>query len=297
MIDDFSTTDGKVIDVKFVKGSQIIIYLERTTVELNAYADCCSQSWFDILMQSTEEEEEERIIFDEIYLLNHETALRDQLIGCEIDNIVNAFETIVLPFSRIQEHDINHLYNIYTTDKTVQICLRNSSNGYYDGYMSTRFTNRIQWDIMDKEPCGTITFIIGLPGSGKSRYISNNENDYDFVYDDCLSNPNLVYNVFANLYNDNNHICLCDPRFTNVITFDNFINEFSETYFQNCNVNIILFNINKDQCLINNTFRGGSETNYKENNIKRMSMNYNLDNYIISPVKQIEYKRVDVYEA
>lgn len=81
--------------------------------ELIAVGDCCSSSWF--------------------FFFNNE--LNKIAKGKSIDSI-EILEQIKLPPSGVQEHDLNHLVRIKFTDgKFYDFVLRNSSNGYYDGWI------------------------------------------------------------------------------------------------------------------------------------------------------------------
>lgn len=79
---------------------------------LEARADCCSQSWFELPVEFT-----------------------DAMKGKEIVRIARADE-IDLPSSGVQDHDENTVYRIIMKDgANFELILRNSSNGYYSGYL------------------------------------------------------------------------------------------------------------------------------------------------------------------
>ncbi|AKI80013.1 hypothetical protein QJ850_gp686 [Acanthamoeba polyphaga mimivirus] len=80
---------------------------------LSAEADCCSESWF--------------YFFEDKKL--------GSIVGKSIKNIEYR-EDIDLPSSGVQECDINSLYRMNFTDGTYfEFVLRNSSNGYYNGWL------------------------------------------------------------------------------------------------------------------------------------------------------------------
>ena len=81
---------------------------------LYAGGDCCSASWFEIL--------------DKNYFY---------LVGKEIKEIIFERDSLNLPYSKRQEHDRNHKVTIKLNgdNSDFVLALRNSSNGYYDGYL------------------------------------------------------------------------------------------------------------------------------------------------------------------
>lgn len=112
------TVSNVVIDAAHVRSGiyQIKIHFEDSLKHLIMYAagDCCSCSWFETL---------NGVPFD-------------TLKGKKIKNIVTK-ETIEMPPSAVQECDANHLIEIeFDNDsENFKFVLRNSSNGYYDGWL------------------------------------------------------------------------------------------------------------------------------------------------------------------
>ena len=95
---------NETIKIFLEKGNKILI--------LNAIADCCSKSWFEILDKPLD------------FLLNK--------IIIEIKPNGN----IEMEQSGEQEHDINKLVYIYLeNNEKFEFVLRNSSNGYYNGWL------------------------------------------------------------------------------------------------------------------------------------------------------------------
>lgn len=116
---DFSKF-GKITAFDLLSDEKIYIGCESGNFTLTACADCCSESWFEI-------------DFDE------------KIIGKTIKEIREIQEYGMddpdnpLPKSGVQEYDKNHLYHIVFDDddtEPLEFYLRNSSNGYYDGWLN-----------------------------------------------------------------------------------------------------------------------------------------------------------------
>ncbi|AUV58909.1 hypothetical protein [Bandra megavirus] len=107
-------TNVKISEIHFKNGTIDIYFKDSDEYNLLiACADCCSESWFELFVD------------DPI----------DQIIGKKIQS-VQYVKDIDLPPSGVQECDINHVYRINFTDDThYDFILRNSSNGYYDGWL------------------------------------------------------------------------------------------------------------------------------------------------------------------
>lgn len=89
---------------------------KKKKIILFAAQDCCSDSWFELLNETL-----------------------DSIIGKEIKNIESK-EFIDLPDSGIQECDQNQLISIEFIDNSkFDFVLRNSSNGYYSGWLEIRY--------------------------------------------------------------------------------------------------------------------------------------------------------------
>jgi hypothetical protein len=90
-------------------------------MKLIAVADCCSSSWFHF--------------FDDVPI--------NSIVGKKIKSI-ETLETIDLPLSNVQEYDRNYLISIIFEDNSkYNFVLRNSSNGYYDGWLDIKISKSI----------------------------------------------------------------------------------------------------------------------------------------------------------
>lgn len=132
-----------------------------------------------------------------------------------------------------------------------------------------------------------IIIIIGLPGSGKTTYYNNHlKNDYK-LYDDFINNfydGELINDIINNI-----NICIIDPRLCNINTFNFFLKNFEE-YIDRKQIQLILFQNNKDKCLNNVKLRN---TINCISTIKYLSSIYFIDNYIkIFNIIEI----VDIYD-
>jgi len=104
--------------------SRIVLYAE---------ADCCSESWFEILNNLSLQ----TIVGKEIIAIN------------DIDD-----RQIDLPESGRQEYDKNTAIRITFSDSHYEFALRNSSNGYYNGWLDISIdplTLPIHWNVNDPD--------------------------------------------------------------------------------------------------------------------------------------------------
>ncbi|AZL89614.1 hypothetical protein QKC54_gp0940 [Megavirus baoshan] len=107
-------TNIEISGINFKNGTIDIYFKDSDKYNLLiAYADCCSESWFELYNDNP----------------------IDQIVGKKIQSL-QYVKDIDLPPSGVQERDINHIYRINFTDDTYyDFVLRNSSNGYYDGWL------------------------------------------------------------------------------------------------------------------------------------------------------------------
>lgn len=115
-----SKSSGKVINVNIYDENLIKIICENYIIKIYAMADCCSESWFEFP-------------FGNIKSINKR----------HIKNITVG-KYIKLPPSHRQESDLNNLITIQLENETYynhplfkefSFVLRNSSNGYYSGWI------------------------------------------------------------------------------------------------------------------------------------------------------------------
>jgi hypothetical protein len=104
---DFSVA-GKIKNV--IRGKRTLeIQCEQQIIKVHAIADCCSNSWFEYPSQ-----------------LSLNKVIRSIRKGNHIE----------MPPSEVQEIDKNYHVTIEFTDGNhEEFILRNSSNGYYDGWI------------------------------------------------------------------------------------------------------------------------------------------------------------------
>jgi len=122
----------------------------------------------------------------------------------------------------------------------------------------------------------SILVIIGLPASGKSSYIKQNNYENYNIYDDFIPKFNNG-NILQDIKNKKN-ICLIDPRLCNITIFNKYISSI-EKYVDKKNISLILFENNKDKCLENlKKYRKELYSNY-ESTINFYSHIYDIKNY------------------
>lgn len=112
-----------------------------------------------------------------------------------------------------------------------------------------------------------ITLLIGLPGSGKTDYISKNfkEGDYTIV-DDPRKGSDIPVNFEKHLIIADCHLC----REQSMAGFK----EFAATRFPDIPINYIYFENNPEQCLKNAAFR--NDGRIVEPTIRHMSKTYKI---------------------
>ncbi len=249
--------------------STIKIYCEDVLVKLSAVGDCCSQSWFELYENKS---------FDE--------CIGKTYIGCNDTGLTHDMEE-----SEIQEHDINHIYELLFDDNTTfKFLLRNSSNGYYDGYILEDTSNANLYPIEGGKK--SLIIIVGLPGSGKSTYAKmlkdtiKNSVLYDDVDVFLQSNIKKIRNDIEN----NKKVIIVHPNFCIYERYYDFINNIklknkSEaiiTYCFSLDIEKSIKNIKTRE--VNETFINGYVTD-----IKRLS------NYYVPNEEYINMKLLETY--
>lgn len=125
-----------------------------------------------------------------------------------------------------------------------------------------------------------LIIIIGLPASGKTTYF--NElliNDYKF-FDDFISNF-INGELIEEIKKNHNNICISDPRLCNPNIFIKIM-KIIEKYIEKSNISLILFENDKNKCLINAKKRINKNV---DKTIEFLSNIYNYDTY-----KSYDYK-------
>lgn len=135
-----------------------------------------------------------------------------------------------------------------------------------------------------------LIIIIGLPGSGKTSYIKNNKIFNDFIFhDDFISN--FFNGELMRDLKTNNNICVSDPRLCNIQMFNKYIEIFQEVIKDKSQIKLLLFENDKNKCLINAKLR--NQKNKKvDKTIELLSEIYNLENY---KILDYSYEILSVY--
>ncbi|XWV25692.1 hypothetical protein QJ857_gp0017 [Tupanvirus soda lake] len=107
---------------------------------LYAIGDCCSSSWFHFFDIETDQLNFNNNYKEYNYLMQK---LNKFMTGKSIESI-DIMDEVDLPSSGVQESDVNHLVRMKFTDGTnYDFVLRNSSNGYYDGWIEITIADAI----------------------------------------------------------------------------------------------------------------------------------------------------------
>jgi hypothetical protein len=260
--------------------TKIIIKMDDGDLILTAEGDC-SNSWF----------EKWNVDFN-------------YLIGKTIKGFDSKIEQINLPqsdFFSYNDYEENHLCQILFSniscirdENAFTFVLRNSSNGYYSGFISYEFIKTkpkriINTNSNSKIICNLrISIFIGLPCSGKTTLMKNTYPNA-FHYDDFIHDitPKEVINKM-NSSSTINHICFADPRLCNYVWYNKLIDIITTVINENY-IQTILFENDVDSC-INNFNKTPSKHPKIINDIKNMSKNYSTDKEYINSIVIPVYK-------
>ena len=119
-----------------------------------------------------------------------------------------------------------------------------------------------------------LVILIGLSGSGKTTYYNKNLKDKYLFYDDYISNI-FDGKLINELKRNEKDICIADPRLCNYSIFLRLMN-LLENYINKSDINIILFENDKEKCIKNAIKRGNRNV---KKSIEFNSIIYNLENY------------------
>lgn len=173
-------------------------------------------------------------------------------------------------------------YTIVFSDYTTQeFLLYGVSNGYYRAFLNITLEGEDK--ISGPVFTGKITFVIGLPGSGKSWYTRQNFKNVK-CYDDFFDNVTVSS---INTWMENNptkDIVLSEPRFTNPKTFKYFLKSFYN--ITGCDVNVVLFENNFSACRENLIEREHNVKLYI-NSLNSLKYKYNLDDPVYTQFPRI----------
>lgn len=194
---------GKCVQVflttRVNENDTLILDFEYNSLTLTAERDCCSVSWF---------EEMENFPFG-------------KLCDKEVIDWNCNIEDIEMPHSKIDEYDLNHVNEFIIRNEdgsisTFPFLLRNSSNGYYDGYISSKWLYNAHTNVPIPQQA-QLYVVVGLPCSGKSTYIKNTYDLDEYVlFDDFLNDPKNSREIMKRLVKGEKVVVsdprLCDPK-------------------------------------------------------------------------------------
>lgn len=127
-----------------------------------------------------------------------------------------------------------------------------------------------------------LLILIGLSGSGKTTYYNEYLNGQYKFYDDFISNI-IDGKLINDLRKKEGDICIADPRLCNYQTFMRVM-KIIEEIIDKKDIQLILFENDKNKCLINATKRGKRNVN---KSIEFNSMIYNVENYFDYEIREI----------
>lgn len=254
-------TGGNVIDVHIiapdagVEFDKIKVVLEHNTVTLVAEGDCCSASWFEAYPEND----------------------LHSLIGRSIDHVSMDDEEYSMEESGVQECDKNYVYAFHLDGgDVVKFLLRNSSNGYYGGYIQYEWRIPYLPKIKPSEQPTEVVIVVGLPASGKTNYIFNRmkldtlEGKNIKRFDEALTSTSDAQHQIQQLVSENDAhvIYVADALFTDSGVYKKWV---CGCKIPRRLIRTVLFENNESGCMYNNRFRNRALAN----DISRLTQIYN----------------------
>jgi len=120
-----------------------------------------------------------------------------------------------------------------------------------------------------------LIIIIGLPGSGKTTYFHEKLKPLGFQFFDDFVSSMCNGTMIRAIKDGTTDICIADPHLCNYETFLKVMNSI-EVYIDKSNISIILFENDKDKCLLNASKRFNKSVS---RTIEFNSRIYDLNNY------------------
>jgi adenylate kinase family enzyme len=120
-----------------------------------------------------------------------------------------------------------------------------------------------------------LIIIIGLPGSGKTTYYEEKLKPLEFEFFDDFISSIVNGEMMKMIKEGKTNICIADPRLCNYEIFKRVI-KLIEVYIDKSKIQLILFENDKDKCLLNALKRANKNVN---KSIDFNSKIYDLNNY------------------
>lgn len=196
---------------------------DNTTFTLSTEGDCCLRPYFAF----TEDAKHE--------IIGH----------C----IVSIYEERL-----IQDETTEIVYIVLDNGKKVTGKRINTITEYYGSWVTGKWSkgnaSTAETDLVSYPPTAKITFVVGLPCSGKTTYseaVYTNPNDE--IHDDVLNNANIT--ELSESLDEGKHLILIDPRFCEAKCFKNFMKTLFGDWTCPVPVETLLFICSTEDCIAN----------------------------------------------
>lgn len=265
----------------------VFIYFVDTNsyLEIGCYGDCCSSA-FIIFPKDFNVENliGKKIIEITTLCQGYQSEDSDE----DLEYYDRVYETSDYYDEQCEKH--TEYYFIFDDGTSQNFLLYGLSNGYYGAYLSVNF---IEDEEKENEEIITnnVTFIIGLPGSGKTSLIKDKFSSLK-VYDDFLSTISNSSIINWMQLHPSEDVVFSDPRFTNAIVFKTFI-ESCSSVLSKSKINLIIFDNNAEKCKENIKKR---QEDYKLHliSLNTLKYKYNPNSKIYS---EYSITRMEVFES